>query len=508
MRVSRSKKIRSGRPHTLILGWSEIIYPILKEIASANENVRRPKVFILAKESEEWMKHEIQSQNLGKLKIKVRSGDQTNPQDLEMSSVSSAKSVIVLPGSATEDITSTILAIRSINPEVNIVVEDRNSTTGEAFTISKEARQVTVHSQGVIARVAAQVSRQSGLSSAILDLLDFAGDEIYFANVPALAGKTYADAILAFNEASVIGLIDNSSTQLNPPMGRLLSRDTKIIAIAKDDDTVIYTGVREDIAKTQVVETPRQPDKPQNLLIIGWSAMGNIVLNQLAEFLPAGSTVQILAQEKFVNSTQLSDFKFESLKVSQQTIDGGINDLIALTTNTRYDQIVVLGYRSSINPADADAQTVLTMRLLNQALNQEVSGAKRTRMLAEILDSAKIDLATVAQVDDLVVSNSLAGLVIAQLSENPSLLPVFIDLFDAEGATINVRSITDYSPVGRSVSFAELAATARNFGESAIGYRSASRAVGDSVTGVLLNPAKTMEFIPEAGDSLIVVGNL
>jgi hypothetical protein len=102
----------------------------------------------------------------------------------------------------------------------------------------------------------------------------------------------------------------------------------------------------------------------------------------------------------------------------------------------------------------------------------------------------------------------LGSLLIAQLSENPQLEGVFSDLFDATGATMNVRSITAYVSEGKSVSFAELAAIARNFGESAIGYRSANGAVGDPITGVLLNPAKTMEFVPAKGDALVVVGSL
>jgi hypothetical protein len=168
----------------------------------------------------------------------------------------------------------------------------------------------------------------------------------------------------------------------------------------------------------------------------------------------------------------------------------------------------VLGYRNAITEAEADAQTMLTMLQMNQLFNQEGNGVEPTRLVAEILDSRKIELARVAAVDDLVVSDSLAALLIAQISENPALAPVFSDLFDATGATMNVRSITDYVSEGKSVSFAELAAIARNFGESAIGYRSANGAVGDPITGVLLNPAKTMEFVPAKGDALVVVGNL
>ena len=42
-----------------------------------------------------------------------------------------------------------------------------------------------------ISRLIVQTSRQSGLSIAYTELLDFDGDEIYFREDPALVGKTF-----------------------------------------------------------------------------------------------------------------------------------------------------------------------------------------------------------------------------------------------------------------------------------------------------------------------------
>jgi hypothetical protein len=113
----------------------------------------------------------------------------------------------------------------------------------------------------------------------------------------------------------------------------------------------------------------------------------------------------------------------------------------------------------------------------------------------------------VAAVDDLVVSDNLAALLIAQISENPKLAPIFEDLFDAQGASLSVRDIALYAPVGKEVSYAQLVANARTKGESAVGYRSATKSVGDAAAGVSLNPSKEALFTPQKGDSLIVVAD-
>jgi hypothetical protein len=108
----------------------------------------------------------------------------------------------------------------------------------------------------------------------------------------------------------------------------------------------------------------------------------------------------------------------------------------------------------------------------------------------------------------MVVSDNLAALLIAQVSENPALAPVFEDLFDADGASINVNPIEHYAPIGKSIEFAELVAAGRAHGESVIGYRTLKGSKSDPASGVTLNPLKTDKFTPAAGDGLVVIGEL
>ena len=512
LRKGKSPIIDNG--HTLILGWSNRIYPILKELAIANENVRKARVVIFSDKTRDYMEDEIEARatELGKLKVVTRTGDVTNPEDLKRTNIGNAKSIIVLDADEAGDanVVSTVLAIKAVNPNpsIKIIAEIDDANTGEALTTATNGQVITVRSHEIIARVTAQASRRPGLAAVVLDLLDFAGDEIYFHEVPGLTGKTYADALLAFNEAAIIGLVDNGVTKVNPPLDTVITAGMQLIAVAEDDDKVVYTGIREDIAASKVVSATRAADPAENLLIIGWSSMGRTVLTELASFLPKGSTVHIVAQSRYVDPAQLADLSFGDINVSYATVTGDIDDLIAAAKDKHYDEIIVLGYRNAISQSEADAQTMLTMLQMNQLFAVDGNGVEPTRLVAEILDSRKSELARVAAVDDLVVSDSLAALIIAQVSENPALAPVFEDLFDAEGATLNVRNITEYAPVGKSVSFGELVAAARNYGESAIGYRVAGASAADGSTGVILNPAKTSEFVPAAGDSLVVIGNL
>ncbi len=511
--------IKSGRSpvisrnHTVILGWSNRVFPILSELAIANANVRGATVVIFANEDRVTMEQEIRSRvgELKGLKITSRKGDPTNPGDLARANIGSAKSVIILDADETGDATivSTVLAVKAAvgNPNIPIVAEVDDADVAEALVSATNGQVQTVRSHDIIARVTAQASRQPGLSSVILDLLDFDGDEIYFSEIPALVGKTYADALLAFNEASVIGFIDGKGIQhINPKGSTKISAGSKIIAIAEDDDRVTFTGVAKATTPTGAKASAKAA-APEHLLVIGWSSMGRSVLTELAAFLPKGSTVHIVATPKYVDPTELASLKFGNVAVSYSATTGDMAELVKAASAKHYDEVIILGYRNAISESEADAQTMLTMLQMNALFENTSNKVHPTRMIAEILDSRKAELARVAAVDDLVISDNLAALVVAQVSENPALAAVFEDLFDADGASVNMRSVERYAGVGKRVAFSQLVAAGAAKNESVIGYRVAAESKSGAAQGVVLNPAKHTEFTPAAGDSIIVVGD-
>jgi voltage-gated potassium channel Kch len=462
------------------------------------------------------MDSEIRSRvpNLGKLKVITRTGDPTNPEDLKRANVSSAKSIIILDADETGDstIVSTVLAVKSVNanPALRIIAELDDAHTADAITSATNNQVIAIRSQEVIARVTAQASRQPGLAAVTLDLLDFSGDEIYISTVPELVGKTYSDALLAFNQASVIGLVDaDGVSELNPKPTTKISSGTKIIAIAEDDDKIIYTGLRENLKIKKVPASSSAKKSPEHLLFIGWSSMGRAVVGELSRFLPNGSTVHIVAEARHVDPAELKGLNFgKNIKVTHSSVSGDIDELIAAASAKKYNEIVILGYREAIIEAEADSQTMLTMLQMNQIFEAKNNSVKPTRLVAEILDSRKAELARVAAVDDMVVSDNLAALLIAQVSENPALEKVFDDLFDADSASVSVNPIEIYAQLGKPIEFAELVAVGRAHGESVIGYRTLAGSKHLASSGVKLNPVKSTMFTPAKGDGLIIVGGL
>ena len=518
---SRIASLKKGKSpiiegnHTLILAWSSRVFPILQQLAVANSNVSNPLVVIFANKGRELMDDEISARvgDLGKTRVVTRSGDTTNPRELERANVGAAKSIIILDADESGDanVVATVLAVRAVTGNSNVAIVAEVDDPNHALTLAHATKgQVrAVRSNDVIARVTAQASRQPGLASVVLDMLDFEGDEIYFGNASELVGRTYGDAVTAFNKAAIIGIqTSDGVVGLNPAAATIINTGDKVIAIAADDDQLVFTGFRDDLAATSaprgVGESPRHAE---HILAISWSNMGRAVLSELATFLAEGSSMHIVSDPRFVDQSTFENLKFGHVAVTHSATSGNIHELIKVASAKKYDEIIILGYREAINEADADATTMLTMLQMNQLFAEERNGAQETRLVTEILDSRKAELARVATADDLVVSDNLAALMIAQIPENPAHAPVLEDLFDAQGASLNVKPIELYTSASQ-VTFAELAASARSRGESAIGYRTAKHAKGDPASGVVLNADKSTVYQPAKGDGLVVIGPL
>jgi hypothetical protein len=387
--------------------------------------------------------------------------------------------------------------------EIPIVVEMFNHDHAEALNHATAGQVRPILAQDVIARVTAQASRQPGLVAVILDLLDFAGEEIYFQSVPELVGHKYGESLLGFESAAIVGLRkSNGHIELNPEHSTVFEAGDQVVAIASDDDQIVFTGIEARTGdEAQAKRLATEKDKsPENVLIIGWSNMGRIVLDQVSRFLAPGSTLRITANPDLVDADELRNLSFSGINAEFVAHRGSISELTQAASGMKFDRILLLGYRENISVAEADALTMITMLLLRKLFEDEGNGVESSRIIAEIIDSRRSELAKTASVDDLVVSDNLGALMISQVAENPHIAPVLVNLFDAEGVSVNVIPITNYLDLGQSVDFRQLTALARSRGESAIGYRKPDPTDPNAIS---LNPPKSQVFNIEAGDVLM-----
>lgn len=93
---------------------------------------------------------------------------------------------------------------------------------------------------------------------------------------------------------------------------------------------------------------------------------------------------------------------------------------------------------------------------------------KNVPITSEILSIENRDLASVAEADDFIVSNTLVSLMVSQVAENRHLVKVFNELFIAGGHELYLKPATAYVRPGVDVPYhtvVECGAAARRGGD-------------------------------------------
>jgi Trk K+ transport system NAD-binding subunit len=502
------EELRKGRStvvearHTLILGWSDQVPQIVSELVLANESERNVAIVVLSGADKSLMEETLRDRVRDSLTTRLvcRSGSPSSPADLERSAVHHARSIIIVRGEDGDaGVVKAILAVRAIDPnllDTHIVAELVQPDTARIIRDATGGRVLTVSSDAVVAEVTAQACLQAGLSGVFSDLLDFGGDEIYFAQAPELAGKTYADALLAFDASSVIGRMTvGGAVELNPSPASVLQAEDHLIVIAEDDSAITFAGVQTYDAPAVGVSDGPSARPPIEVVLVGWSSFGYTVLRELDEFLPEGSQVTVVVDRDLVDEHSLEGIALANAALDVRVGDGGPGDFHALADG-RPKRVIVLGYRDALSVDDADARTLVTLLALRA--QWPADGDHGVRIVAELLDQQNLALAVPVGVDDLIVSNALASLLMAQLSERPALQAVFDDLFDAEGAFIEMRFASALVPA-EPLPFGAVVAAGAAQSVSVFGYRVA--ATGE----VVLNPPKSATVTLGAQDTVAVV---
>jgi voltage-gated potassium channel Kch len=514
LQKGRSQVLESN--HTLVLGWSAQIFTVLNELMTANENQNRARIVVLADKDKVEMEDEIRErvEVKGKTRIICRNGSPIDPNDLELASPHTAKSIIVLPPENSDpdtDVIKTVLAITNASNRraepYHIVTQIRKpENISVVKMVGRNDVIQPILTNDLIARVVAQTSRQSGLSVVYTELMDFGGDEIYFKPEPSLTGKTFGESLLLYEDSCVIGLRKNDGKiLLNPPMDSRIENGDQVIAISEDDDTVRLANLSLIPLKEAVIRSSRIPVKPrpEKCLILGWNRSGAIIVRELDNYVPKGSLVTIVADNYGIGAqlkTQGIQLKNQKLNVKEgETTDRSVLDELKVED---YDHVIVLAY-STLEAQEADAKTLVTLLHLRDMVERD---ATPFSIVSEMLDLRNRELAEVTQVDDFIVSEHLVSLMLTQLSENAELFDVFTDIFDPEGSEIYLKPISDYVETDVPVNFYTVVEAARRRGETAIGYRLVSDAKHSGKSyGVRTNPPKSQEVVFGSDDKVIVL---
>ncbi|MDQ1249563.1 MAG: hypothetical protein QG597_3938, partial [Actinomycetota bacterium] len=372
----------------------------------------------------------------------------------------------------------------------------------------------------VLSRIMLQMCLQPGLYHVYSDLLDFDGDELYFTPVGSLAGSTFGDCLGAYPNSAPIGLRSAAGIQLHPDLTVTLAAGDELVVITADDDTAVV-GQPVPITEAAIAASPVPTggptaapatagmlDRPTRWLFVGWSETLPDLLSELDAYCHASAVAEVLIAECHRSRAELvTPASLTQVQVTFRTWppEYDTSRMLGQLDVGGRDFIVIFNQGERGTGSSPDASTLLILLHLRQLLGP-ADATDEPVVITELLDESYRKIADSVDAKDMVVSSEMVAMMLAQLTETPDLLPIFEDLWDAEGSEVYLKPADRYVTAGVEVTYATVVEAARRRGEVAIGYRlTAEQDDRRTRYGVHLNPSKGATVTLCPGDRVIVV---
>ncbi|XP_038709075.1 ion channel DMI1-like isoform X2 [Tripterygium wilfordii] len=298
LRKGKSEVIEKN--HILILGWSDKLGSLLKQLAIANNSVGGGVVVVLAERDKEEMEMDIAKLEFDFMGTCVicRSGSPLILADLKKVSVSKARAIIVLASDENADQSDAralrvVLSLTGVKDGLkgHVVVEMSDLDNEPLVKLVGGELIETVVAHDVIGRLMIQCALQPGLAQIWEDILGFENAEFYIKRWPQLDGMHFRDVLISFPDAIPCGVkvaADDGKIIMNPDDNYLLREGDEVLVIAEDDDTYA-PGPLPEVHRVFFPKISDPPKFPEKILFCGWRRDLDDMITVLEAFLAPGS---------------------------------------------------------------------------------------------------------------------------------------------------------------------------------------------------------------------------
>jgi hypothetical protein len=296
----------------------------------------------------------------------------------------------------------------------------------------------------------------------------------------------------------VVGLIEGGRSKLNPPPSTVITDQHTLVVVVEDDSAL--DGQSRSLAEpalNRLGEQVSTDPHPTQGLLIGWNDRAPIVVRELDRYAAPGSTLTVVTT---YGEPELPALR--NLAVTVEMESSTSRAVLDQHVTAELDQIIVLCYDRDLDTQTADSRTLVTLLHVRDILGRLGSDVP---VVSEMLDDRNRVLASVADVDDVVVSGEIISLVVTQLSEDGRLEAVFKELLGSEGSEIYLRPADWYVQPGDDITWATVIAGAARRNETAIGLKSELLADPGMRFGVVVNPPKSQSYTISPGDAVVVL---
>ena len=471
----------------------------------ANENLARPAIVILAPPDVADMEAELRDRvgDTRNTRVVCRSGNPCQAgRTCNLVNIAAARSVIVLAGEHGDAaVVKAVLAVKIARPRL------LQRKRGGGVRRSRARRDDPLAHRGAVGTVELRRGHRPGDSPGVSPVGPLGrvpgaprlrGRRVLLRRgAPSCVGHTYGEALLAFDRSSVIGrFTGDGAVELNPPPDTVFGAGDQVIAVAEDDETLAVQRVPGGRGPEPASRTGRPG--PTRVLIVGWSSFGPEVVMELDEFLAPGSLIEVCVDPSLVDPDGLEETIGANTTLQVSLTERRTGGGRALAGGRTFDQVdrarlprqAEHRRRRRADPADPahPAQDLARRR------------RRRVRIIAQLLDQANVELANTTGVDDFIVSDALASLMLAQLSERAELQAGVRRPVRPRRARWSSSDPPTASYPTRRSRYEQIVAAGAAWGVSVLGWRI------DATGEVVVNPPKSRQVHLASDDQVLIVG--
>ena len=458
-------------------------------------------------------------------RIVTRSGNVTTLANLDMVSIEQCKSVIILASCSDtsapdEKAVSDAMVIQTIlaatgkareDEDFAVVAEIFNNAYREIVENTFSEHVVTVNTSEILAKLLVQTSRSVGLSVVYNEILSYHGCEMYFYKAD-WGGNKFGDLAYHFPDGVPMGVLNqDDSLTLNPKLDYVMRDDDEILIIADDDSTIVYSAHPVATPTSYPTIDRRLEQNQERELILGWNYKAPIIISEFADYVKDGSKIDIVLSDpsdEVRHIIRKLDNEIENISIRLLEKNSLNRSHLLSIEPFNYNNIIILASTGDdLDARQVDSENIVSLLLLRSIFNEFGKLKSNTKLITEILDSQNYPLVARAGVKDVIISNRLVSMIVAQISESKKIKTVYDDIFQEEGSEIYLKPASlyfDQFPI--EVSFADLISVAQARSEICIGLK----IKGDETNhkknnGVQLIPEKNKYFTMKPEDSLVVL---
>ncbi|KAK4254445.1 hypothetical protein QN277_009829 [Acacia crassicarpa] len=546
LRKGKSEVIEMN--HVLILGWSDKLGSLLKQLAIANKSVGGGVIVVLAEKEKVEMELDIAKLEFDFMGTSVicRSGSPLILADLKKVSVSKARAIIVLASDENAD-QSDARALRVVLSLTGVkeglkghVVVEMSDLDNEPLVKHVGGELIeTVVAHDVIGRLMIQCALQPGLAQIWEDILGFENAEFYIKRWPELDDLCFKDVLISFADAIPCGIkvaAERGKIVINPDDSYVMREGDEVLVIAEDDDTYA-PGPLPEVRKGHFLKILDPPKYPEKILFCGWRRDIDDMIMVIEALLAPGSELWMFNEvpekerEKKLIDGGLDVSGLLNIKLVHRVGNAVIRRHLESLPLETFDSILILADESvEDSVAHSDSRSLATLLLIRDIQSRRLpykdsksstslrlsgfshsswiremqQASDKSIIISEILDSRTRNLVSVSRISDYVLSNELVSMALAMVAEDKQINRVLEELFAEEGSEMCIKPAEFYLFDQEELCFYDIMSRGRERGEIVIGYRLASQ---DQDRAIINPPEKTVPRKWSLDDVFVVIAS-